>query len=189
MKDYETVFYITIGSGIGGGMITDGNIYHGRSPGEAEVGHLLMNKEGITLESQCSGWAVNKKIRTYIEKNPAGLMAKVALNNSSAEATFLGIALEAGDEDAKEIIAEIADDLSFALSHIVHLFHPDIIIIGGGLSLLKEHLLIPVKARLPDYIMNAFLPAPSVKIATLGENVVPSGAAELAKRHWENIKS
>lgn len=183
-KGYERVFYITIGSGIGGGMVIGGELYHGSSPGEVEVGHLRMNKKGITLESTCSGWAVNKKIRTYIQKDTNGVLAQLATGNRAPEATLLKPALEKDDEAAKNIIEEIADDLSFALSHVVHLFHPDVIVIGGGLSLLNDHLKIPVTKRLPLYVMKAFLPIPPVHIAALGENVVPAGAAELAKKYW-----
>ena len=187
-KGFEGVFYITIGSGIGGGMIVQGNIYHGRTPGEAEVGHLRMNKNGDTLESTCSGWAVNKKIRTYIQKNPGSFLAKRASANLAPEATLLRPALEENDAAAKKIIEEIADDLSFALSHAVHLFHPDIIVIGGGLSLLEEYLRKPVAKRLSDYVMKAFLPIPPVHIAALRENAVPVGAAELAKKYWLSIE-
>lgn len=187
-KGYERVFYITIGSGIGGGMVINGNIYHGKTPGEVEIGHLRLNKKGSTLESKCSGWAVDKKIRTYIHQHPDCLMAQMAAKNPAPEATFLKPALEQKDEAAEKIIAEIADDLSFALSHAVHLFHPDVIVIGGGLSLLKKYLQIPVVKRLPDYVMKAFLPIPQVQIAALEAGVVPLGAAELAKRYWINIK-
>lgn len=187
-KGYERVFYITIGSGIGGGMVVNGNIYHGKTPGEVEVGHLRINKEGTTLESICSGWAVNSKVRSYIQKNPDSLLAQMAVNNIAPEATFLKPALEQKDEAAKKIMEEIADDLSFGLSHAVHLFNPDIIVIGGGLSLLNEHLSIPVTNILPQYLMKAFLPPPSIMIAALGESVVPLGALELAKRYWMNMK-
>ncbi len=187
-KGYERVFYITIGSGIGGGMVVNGEIYHGKTPGEAEIGHLRLDKKGSTLESECAGWAVNKKIRNYFQQYPNCMMAQLAANNPAPEATFLKPALEQKDEVAKGLIGEIADNLAFALSHAVHLFHPDVIVIGGGLSLLKEHLQIPVAERLPGYIMKAFLPIPQVQIAALGESVVPLGAAELAKTYWINIK-
>lgn len=183
-KGYERVFYITIGSGVGGGMISGGDIYHGKTPGEVEVGHLRMNKEGATVESLCSGWAVNKMIRTFIQQNPESVLAQLAAVNPFPEAALLKPALEKNDPDAKRIIEEIADNLSFALSHIVHLFHPDVIIIGGGLSLLKEYLLVPLQQRMTNYIMHAFLPVPPVFTAALGESVVPIGAAELAKRNW-----
>jgi len=185
-KESERVFYITIGSGIGGGLILNGSIYHGRTPGEVEVGHLRMDKEGATLESKCSGWAVNKKIESFIQNNRDSLLAQMAKGSSKPLATFLKPAIKEDDEAAKKITEEIADDLAFALSHVVHLFHPDIIVLGGGLSLLEEHLSLPITEKLPRYIMKAFQPAPAVAIAALGESVVPVGAVELAKKHWLN---
>ncbi|MBE7172201.1 MAG: ROK family protein [Williamsia sp.] len=179
---FERVFYMTIGSGIGGGMIVQEAIYHGRIPGEVEVGHLRLNREGDTLESMCSGWAVNKKVRAYIDQHPGSLLAQLHASPSAPEATALQPALESGDAAAKQITGEIADHLAFALSHVVHLFHPDIIIIGGGLSLLKESILRPVSQQLARYVMHAFLPPPPVQVASLEEDVVPIGALELAKR-------
>lgn len=184
-KDYQKVFYMTIGSGIGGGMVVDGAIYHGHIPGEAEVGHINLDKKGNTLESKCSGWAVNKKIRNFITHNPASLLAQLAKNHTAPEATLLKPALEKEDEYAKEIINDIADDIAFALSHVVHLFHPEVIVMGGGISLLKEHLRMPVATKLAQYIMKAFFPPPPVYIAALGEQVVPIGALELAKNLLE----
>jgi glucokinase len=89
--------------------------------------------------------------------------------------------LQEKDLDAITIINEVADDIAFALSHVVHLFNPEIIIIGGGLSLLKDYLLLPVIEKLPRYLLKALLPAPTIVIASLGEDVVPAGALELAK--------
>ncbi|HUS03428.1 MAG TPA: ROK family protein, partial [Chitinophagaceae bacterium] len=181
-KGYNNVFYITIGSGIGGGMIINGEIYHGKEPGEVEVGHLRLNKDGDTLEYKCSGWAVDKKIKAFIKNKPDSILAQLAPGKSAPGAGLLTQALEKNDPYAKKIIDEVSDDMAFALSHVVHLFHPDIIVIGGGLSLLKEHLRLPIIEKLPKYLMQAFLPAPPVQIASLGENVVPIGALELAKK-------
>lgn len=185
-KGFKTVFYMTIGSGIGGGIITDGKIYHGRIPGEVEIGHIRLNKSGQTLENQCSGWAVNKKVEEHIQQYPKSLLAKLANNNSSPAAYLLAPALTQNDSAAIKILAEVADDISFALSHIVHLFNPDVIVIGGGLSLLKEHLQLPVAEKLSAYIMKALSPAPSIKIAELSEDVVPIGALELAKNIYKS---
>jgi glucokinase len=181
-KGQNVVFYMTIGSGIGGGLVINNQIYHGRSPGEAEVGHLRLNKEGETVEDKCSGWAVDKKVKLAIAKEPNGLLAALAREQQEAPgAKLLHQALKKTDANAQKIIAETADDLAFGLSHVVHLFHPDVLVIGGGLSLLNEQLLGRIAERLPAYVMKAFLPAPPIKIASLGENVVPVGAMELAK--------
>ncbi|CAL1517269.1 ROK family protein [Chitinophaga sp. MM2321] len=180
-KGYRQVFYMTIGSGIGGGMILDGSIYHGKAPGEVEVGHLRLDKSGATLESKCSGWAVNKKVSAYIHQHPDSLLAQLAKEHTIPEAGLLKPALEKEDAAAREILKEVTDDIAFALSHVTHLFHPEIIIIGGGLSFLDEYLSSPIATALSGYLMNAFLPAPPVQISALRENVVPMGALELAK--------
>ena len=51
------IFYVTLGSGVGGGLVLDGKIYHGAIPGEAEIGHVRLDRDGTTVESRCSGWA------------------------------------------------------------------------------------------------------------------------------------
>lgn len=181
-KGHQRVFYMTIGSGIGGGMIVDKSVYHGKKPGEVEIGHIRLNKEGATVESKCSGWAVNKKVRHFISQQPSSILAQLATDQAVPEAMLLQPAFDKGDKAAKKIIEEVADDLSFALSHVVHLFHPDVLVIGGGLSFLGHSLIQPIAQSLPKYLMHAFLPAPPVMVASLRESVVPMGAVELAKR-------
>ncbi|MGI8636449.1 MAG: ROK family protein [Segetibacter sp.] len=185
-KGYNNVFYMTIGSGIGGGLIVNEQIYHGRTPGEVEIGHLRLDKSGVTLEGKCSGWAVNNTIKKHIQKNPNSRLSVLAKNNSMPEAYLLTRALNEKDPDAVAIIDDVADDIAFALSHVVHLFNPAIIIIGGGLSLLKEHLIKPVTEKLPQYLLKALLPAPPIVIALLSEDVVPIGAIELASNAFKN---
>lgn len=185
-KGSKTVFYMTIGSGIGGGIITDGKIYHGRIPGEVEIGHIRLDKSGITLENKCSGWAVNNKVKEHIQQHPKSLLAKLATNNALPASHLLEPALKQKNIAAIKILADVSDDISFALSHIVHLFNPDVIVIGGGLSLLKEHLRSPVANKLSTYIMKALSPPPPVKIAELSEDVVPIGALELAKNIYKS---
>lgn len=180
-KGNKRVFYMTIGSGIGGALIVDSAIYHGCTPGEVEIGHIRLNKEGATLEANCSGWAVNKKVKAFIEQEPHSILAQMSCLHEGPQALLLKPALEQGDDTARKILEEVADDIAFALSHVVHLFHPDVMVIGGGLSLLGERLLQPIAQKLPKYVMQAFLPPPPVYAASLGEGVVPVGAIQLAK--------
>ena len=90
--------------------------------------------------------------------------------------------LERKDEGAQKIIAEGTDDIAFALSHVVHLLHPDVVIIGGGLSLLGDELNKAIEEKLPSYIMKAFLPPPPIQLATLKQDVVPIGALLLGSK-------
>ena len=179
-REMSPVFYVTLGSGVGGGLVINGQIYHGSPPGEAEFGHLRLDSKGTTVESRCSGWAIDRRVRAAIAKTPTGLLASLAATNQGAEARLLATGLSRDDAASNEILAELAADLSFALSHVVHLLHPRVIILGGGLSLLGEPLRQAVAEALPIRIMEIFRPGPSVRLASLGEDAVPIGALLLA---------
>jgi glucokinase len=179
-KGANPVFYITMGSGVGGGLVVDGRIYHGAKPGEAEIGHIRLDKTGVIVEERCSGWAVDRRIREACVGSPKSKLAELTRGMRRGEATQLAAALEADDLVAKEILAETAGDLAFGLSHVVHLFHPEVIVLGGGVSLIGEPLRAAVAKALTGFIMEAFHPGPQVKLAALSEDAVPVGALKLA---------
>lgn len=181
-RGFNNVFYMTIGSGIGGGLVVNKKVYHGRVPGEVEIGHLRLHKNGDTVEQCCSGWAVNKKVEEWIAAHPDGLLAQLHRQQAVPGAYLLKPAIEMENADAKQILHTIADDLAFALSHVVHLFNPNLIIIGGGLSLIGSALTTAIQTILPGYIMKALLPAPPVLAAGLMEDAVPAGALQLAQQ-------
>ncbi len=181
---FNLVFYVTLGSGVGGGFVIDGKIFHGATPGESEIGHLRLDKSGTIAESTCSGWAVDKKIRRAISQNPNGPLAGLVGKTAGNEARFLKAALEKNDSVAEKILNETAKDLAFALSHVVHLFHPEIIVLGGGLSLVGELLRATVETHLENFVMKAFGARTKISLAKLGEDAVPVGTLELARRSF-----
>jgi glucokinase len=176
------VFYVTLGSGVGGGLVVEGRIYHGASPGEAEIGHLRLGRNGTTVESRCSGWAVDALIRKLSINRPESALAKAVHAEPGAEARHLRPALEGHDALAVSILDEVSVEIAFALSHVTHLFHPEAIVLGGGLSLVGEPLREAVERQLPQFLMDVFRPGPSVRLAALGEDAVPVGALLLAAR-------
>jgi glucokinase len=176
------VFYVTLGSGVGGGLVVDGRIYHGAKPGEAEIGHVRLDRTGIIVEERCSGWAVDGKVREAIRREPVGVLAKFVGAATSGEARFLAPALAQGHEEATAILREVAEDLALALSHVTHLFHPEVIVLGGGLSLVGEPLRAAVASALRGFVMGVFAPGPRVELAALGEDAVPVGALLLAAK-------
>jgi glucokinase len=180
-RGFNPVFYITLGSGVGGGLTVNGHIYHGATPGEAEIGHVRLDRKGGIVENRCSGWAVDRKIRSLIKRKPETLLVRLIGGEKRGEARHLGAALAQADADAIALLQETAEDLAFGLSHVVHLFHPEIIVIGGGLSLVGEPLRAAVSGALPGFLMDVFRPGPAIALAALGEDAVPTGALELAK--------
>ncbi|HZY82816.1 MAG TPA: ROK family protein [Cyclobacteriaceae bacterium] len=164
-KDHRVVFYVTLGSGVGGGIVVDGAIYHGKLPGEVEFGHIRLDTSGKILQDSCSGWAVNEKVRA---------------KNLGTDSKALLPAIEKGNKDAIHIFEETMTDLAFGLSHVVHLFHPDTIIIGGGLSFIGEPLRRAVEEKLKLFIMDAFQPGPVIQLSQLKADAVPVGALIMA---------
>ncbi len=181
-KMYRNVFYITLGSGMGGGMVRDSLVYHGAVGGESEIGLALFDKSGANFESRCSGWAVDRKLRKYAKENPRSVLASLLGPEGGGEAKHILSALQKGDEGVSRVLDETADDLAFGISHAVHLFHPDVVIIGGGLSLIGEELLSRIEKHKQKYINFAFKPGPEIKIAALGEDVVCIGGLILAQQ-------
>jgi glucokinase len=184
-RGFGTVFYVTLGSGVGGGLVVNGKIYHGAPPGEAEIGHLRLDHNGNTVESKCSGWAVDRKIRESASLEPNGILAGSIGSSKGGEAMHMAFALQKGDKEAARILHETGKDLAFALSHVVHLFHPEVIILGGGLSGMGEPLRAEVERALRRFIMEAFARGLKVVLAALGEDAVPVGALALASERIE----
>ena len=94
--------------------------------------------------------------------------------------------MPAGDAAAGAILRETAEDLAFGLSHVTHLFHPQVIVLGGGLSLLGEPWRAAVAGALPRFVMEVFRGRPEVRLASLGEDAVPVGCLLGARAHIEH---
>lgn len=179
------VFYVTLGSGVGGGLVVDGRIYHGAKPGEAEIGHVRLDKSGAIVEQRCAGWAVDRRIREACQREPGSPLARLTAGVDRGEARALVPALAQGDALAQRILDEVADDLAFGLSHVTQLMHPEVIVLGGGLAMVGEPLRAAVASALKRYVMEAFAPGPQVALAGLGEDAVPVGALILARETRE----
>jgi len=181
-QNFDPVFYVTLGSGVGGGLITASRVYHGATPGEAEIGHLRLDREGTTVEDRCSGWAMNHRLRDYARKFPHTTLAKAVCAQSPQEARCLPQLLAQADPQSLDLLDEAMGDLAFGLSHVVHLFHPQAIVVGGGLALIGEPLRLSLEKQLGPWVMSAFSPGLSICLAGLREDAVPIGALILASR-------
>lgn len=181
------VFYVTVGSGVGGGLVCDGRVFHGFTPGEAEIGHLWLDAAGQTPEDCCSGWSLDRRVREAVAAEPQGNLAQRVAAAPGHEARHLGPALAAGDALAARILDEAAQKLALALSHATHLFHPEVIVLGGGVSLLGEPFRALVARHLRHFVMDAFQPGPRVALAALRQDAVPAGALAFAAQRLLSV--
>ena len=175
-RGFNPAFYMNMGSGVGGGLIINGKIYHGTAPGEVEFGHLRLDPDGTTVEDRCSGWAVDNAIRDAAKNNPDCPLAQLLVKETGGEAKYLAESLAQDDPVAQDILDTLTHDLAFALSHVTHLFHPQVVILGGGLSLVSAPLRKGIEKQLPQFLMETYGNGPQLKLAELGEDAVPVGA-------------
>jgi glucokinase len=140
---YEYVFYATLGTGIGTGIVLHRKIYYGRTGGAAEGGHMSIDFHGPVcgcgkrgcIEVLCSGPAIARRARDRIVKTHyAGPMTELAGCVEAVRAEDVGEAHKRGDKLAAEILGETATLLAVWLGNIVDLLEPDVIILGRGVS-------------------------------------------------------
>lgn len=174
----RVVVYSNAGSGIGSGLVIDGRLYRGRPSGEMELGHLRLIPGGGILEDTSSGWAIDRAVRGAVAAEPAGALARAATATAAPpSARLLPAALAAGDATAQRILDAAAGPYAHALSHVVHLLNPDVIVLGGGVAAIGEPWRGSVVRQLDALLMTPLRPSPPVRLATLGEDVVPVGVA------------
>lgn len=194
-KGLSPIFYITIGSGIGGGLIINGEIYRGCGRGAAEIGHLRVwlpgnggadGSEGRPLEAYASGWGIGQRARTRLAQGEGKDSMLLTLVNETHEAISgrqVAEAAEQGDAFAQSVLQDARLCLANAVCHVIALLCPRRIIIGGGVSLMGEQLLFePLRELVERLVFRPFRGLPSIVPAALGEEVVVHGALALARR-------
>lgn len=187
------VLYVTIGSGIGGGLIIDGQIYRGSGAGALEIGHLWIvdrtnsDLDILRLEDIASGWAIAAAARSYAERQiHEGVMHWKVLQLAGGDpanitTTMVAEAAKAGDLEASFILGKAVFSMAHALNQAVTLLAPRRIILGGGVSQIGEEFWFgPIRNQLNVNVFPPFRGMFDIVPAALGEEVVVQGALALA---------
>lgn len=173
------LFYITAGSGIGGGWIVDGRIDNGQGLGAAEIGHIWVPDPwtGILteLEQVCSGWAIGRRAQLAVS-NTDSLMRELAGTIDQIDARIVYLAAEQGDETATQILRETCQTLGAAIANVVALLHPERVVLGGGVSLMGSLFWDLLQKEFTSRVMPTFAPQVELVQAKLQESVVVTGA-------------
>jgi glucokinase len=187
-RGYRNVFYATIGTGIGTGIIFDGRIYHGRTGSAAEGGHLGIDPRGPLcpcgkrgcIEVLASGPAIARRARQKLQDHPKSILLEMAAGNSQAVTSeMVATAYAAGDPVAKTVLTETLDLLAYWLGNIVDLLEPDVIVIGGGVSTMLAPLLSEIPERWKGATLNPYPREIPVVLAQYKEDAGIAGAAAL----------
>ncbi len=190
-KGKRNVVCLTLGTGVGGGIILEGRLYRGTNFSAGELGHIPLNEEGpacncggkACLERYVGNRYIVEKALEKIKKAPLPTIIPDLIKNDFSRLTpeVLSIALKKGDLLAKEIWQEVGRRVGIGLSGIVNLLNPDMFIIGGGIAGAGEVLFNAVRKTVKERAMR--IPAETVEIvpSKLKGNAGIIGAVVLAK--------
>ena len=190
-KGAQSCICITLGTGVGGGVILDGKIYEGCNYAGAEMGHIViqMNGDPCTcgrqgcLESYASATALVRQTKRAMEQHPESTMWKQVngdITKVNGLTAFDG--MRAGDAVATAVVDQFVEYLACGVTNIINIFQPDIVCIGGGISHEGETLVAPLRERVVNERYSKFCEKQTqVVAAVLGNDAGVIGAACLAK--------
>jgi glucokinase len=187
--DYRNVFYATLGTGIGTGIVFDKRIYHGRTGSAAEGGHVVIDYNGPRcgcgkrgcIEALCSGPAIAVRARAMLAE-PGGSSRIFELaggDMSQVRAEHVGQAWREGDALAARVLEETAHLLAIWLGNIVDLLEPDVMVVGGGVAEMMSPLFGRILETLTKWSINPRAGEIPLLMARYGADAGIAGAAAL----------
>lgn len=184
-RGFSDMIYVTVSTGIGGGLILNNRLYSGATGGAGEIGHFVVERGGPPcgcgrngcLESVASGTAIGRIARERVAAGGAGMLA--GMEPGELDAAAVGLAARQGDPLAIEIIGRAFTYLGYGLADLVNVLNPKAIIVGGGVGALWDLMEPHIRRELNANCLEGFAEAVSLKKAELGTNVGVYGAAAL----------
>ncbi|MCK4308391.1 MAG: ROK family protein, partial [Candidatus Atribacteria bacterium] len=189
-RGVDNLVCFTLGTGIGGGIIIDGKIYHGYNYGAAELGHMTVNKDGPRcncgnygcLEAYSSATGIKNRIRNRIK---GGIKSKF-LNFDNDDELFESLRLKSifetarkGDKLTSDIVEEAISYLGVAIANIANILNPEMVVLAGGITNEGDKLLIPLKKEVEKRTLPSNYKSLKIVIGELGGNAGILGAAAL----------
>ena len=188
-RGFRYVFYATIGTGIGTGIVLDGRIYHGHTGSAGEGGHVSIDYRGPLcscgkrgcIEVLAAGPAIGARARAKLgAKSSRSAILDLAKGDAAAiTSEMVGQAYTGGDSLAAEILKETVDALAPWLGNIVDLLDPDVIVMGGGVAAMLMPFFDDIKNRLPEWCVNPRASEIPLVMAQYGPDAGIAGGAAL----------
>lgn len=191
-KGVKNSVMVTLGTGVGGGIIIDGKIYSGFNHAGGELGHIVIEKDGKPCscgrkgcwEAYSSATGLIKMTKEKMQERPDSKMWELCdekLENAGGRTAF--DAAKAGDTAGKEVVDTYISYLACGLTNIINIFQPEILSIGGGVCNEGDYLLVPVKERVfAESYSRDGVPQTDIRIAKLGNDAGIIGAAALCSK-------
>lgn len=188
-KGAKSFVFVTLGTGVGGGIIINGEIYRGFNGVGAEIGHTVIKTDGERCtcgrkgcwEAYASVTALIRQTNEAMKKHPDSSMHEIAQKEGKVSGLTSFLAAKAGDKYAKEVVEQYFKYIAEGITNVVNIFQPEKVVIGGSISKEGDYLLNPVKELVKNYDYNRYMPKAKIEIATLFGDAGIIGAAFAAK--------
>ena len=185
--------YLTLGTGIGGAICIDGEVYRGHRGTAAEIGHMIIEPDGPPckcgnrgcLETLASGTALEREAARFMAEEDASVLRRMCEGNAcDLTGEMISEAAENGDPAALKAFSYITHYLGLGLVNLMHLLDPEIVVIGGGVSRSGHLLLDEVRGVVRERGVPTLVEGAHIVLSTLGSDAGLIGSAALA---WEGI--
>jgi glucokinase len=190
-KGSRYVVMLTLGTGVGGGLVLDGELYRGAIGAGAELGHMSIDEDGPPCQGHCtnrgclevlaSATGVMAAAQRIASERPRGALAAARAAGEDLDARFMIDRGRAGDVEARDVFRIVGQHLGVGIANYVNIFDPEIVVIGGGISAAGDLLLEPARAEYQRRALRSSSWAPVVA-AQLGNDAGVLGAAALMRR-------
>ena len=184
-NDVDSFIFITLGTGVGGGIVINKKVYNGFNAAGGELGHITLVHGGIPCncgnvgcwEAYASVTALIRQTKEAMEKHPESLMTEIANKEGKVSGRTSFEAAKAGDKVAKEVVKQYCEYVASGLVSIINIFQPEKLVIGGGISKEGDYLLKPIIEYCNAHEYNKYLKKVDISIATLFNDAGIIGAA------------
>jgi glucokinase len=190
-RDVDTLVGFTLGTGIGGGIVLNGEIYHGASDAAGEIGHMTIDSTGRKcncgnygcLEAYASGPAIAARAREGIEAGAETVMTGMVKGNLQAiTAATVYEAAVSGDAYANEVMKDTARFLGTGIANIINILNPQMVVISGGVTRAGDHLFEPLRAEVRRRAFRSAEEHCRIVAAEMPDRAGVVGAAAVFKR-------
>ncbi|MBB6734577.1 ROK family protein [Cohnella zeiphila] len=193
----NSMVYVTFSTGIGAGIVMDGKLLLGPHSFAGELGHVIIDPDGPVCscgrrgcwEVFASGTAIKDAALRAMRDRRSAIAELAAASGEDVSARHVFEAMEAGDPVANEVIGRTIDHMALGLANVVHIFDPERIVIGGGVSKAGELLFPSLREKTARLVMKPYLGKYTVAPAVLRDDVGLIGAAALFDKGTEQAKS
>jgi len=194
----DNAVMLTLGTGIGGGLILGGKPYRGASGAGAELGHMVIAMDGLPCQGNCpghgcvetyaSGTAIGREGREAAEREPDSALGRLAAEGTEIDGRAVTEAAKAGDAASVGVFELVGARLGVALASFANIFEPEVIVIGGGVMAAGDILLDPARRELRQRALPPMNGTPVVA-AELGADAGMIGAAAMARIELTGARS